>query len=90
MHYLKARCDLGDGCVIDDYFEVDADGLLQRMVSHADEKWWYSADGCGDQLALVDADPEWFIDPDEFERAWHLARVSVDGLVDAAAPRVSA
>jgi hypothetical protein len=88
MHYLKARCDLGDGFVVDDYFEVDADGFLQRMVSHADGKWWYSADGHGDELPLGDVDPDRFIDPAEFERVWHLARASVDGLVDVPAPRI--
>jgi hypothetical protein len=88
MYYLKARSELDGGARVDDYFEAAADGVLMRLVSHADGRWWHSDGYHGDELELADLDEDSFIPAEEFEHAWHLARVS--GGVHSGAPMSAA
>jgi hypothetical protein len=75
MYYFKAAFVIGDGVGLEDYFEADSEGVLQRVVSHDGDRWWASVrdHNDADEVRLSDFAGAQAITVEEFERAWHLA-----------------
>jgi hypothetical protein len=75
MHYFKVTSGLGADGSVDDYFEVDGEGVVKRVVTHAGGRWWASPgeDADPDELLFGDLEPVTTVTGDEFEEVWQLA-----------------